>query len=291
LSTIRTCIVPIPNRYPVETILIQPNNARTILPLITFPHGGPHGTTSTAFSAMTTALVLEGYTISLPNYTGSLGYGDGFVKRLVVPGNCGKLDVEDCYASIRHLIESGIAEEGPGKQFVIGGSHGGFLVAHLIGQFPDMFSAAVLRNPVIAAGEISMSDIRDWYFSEFGIEYPLASSSPGLPPAANMDRSSRARIPPLVSSEIYTNLLAFSPISHVDSIKVPVLLLIGSADRRVAPSQGIEFYHALKARYAIEDNARKVEMLIFEGESHPLDGVEAAKANFEATRQWLADAT
>ena len=69
-------------------------------------------------------------TVSLPNYTGSLGYGEGFVQRLVIPGNCGKLDVEDCYASIRHLIDSGIAEEGPGKQFIWGGSHGGFLVGH-----------------------------------------------------------------------------------------------------------------------------------------------------------------
>ena len=72
-------------------------------------------------------------TISLPNYTGSLGYGDGFVQRLI--GNCGKTDVEDCYASIRHLIDSGIAEEGPGKQFLTGGSHGGFLVAHRMSFF------------------------------------------------------------------------------------------------------------------------------------------------------------
>jgi acylaminoacyl-peptidase len=72
-------------------------------------------------------------TISLPNYTGSLGYGDEFVQRLI--GNCGKLDVEDCYESIRHLIKSGIAEEGPGKQFLTGGSHGGFLIAHRMSFF------------------------------------------------------------------------------------------------------------------------------------------------------------
>ena len=269
-------------------------------------------------------------TVSLPNYTGSLGFGDGFVQRLMIPGNCGKLDVEDCYASVRHLIEQRIAEEGPGKQFVIGGSHGGFLVAHrtsfsilvpiyfkknffwlpfsftVIGRFPDMFSAAVLRNPVISVGEISSSDLPDWYFSEFGIEYPLASSPPtttGHIDGANVPSTSR--LPPLISPEIYTTLHAVSPISHVDSIKVPVLLLIGAADRRVAPSQGIGFYHALKARYVASSRFgaapaaspagaygknRKVEMLIFEGESHPLDGVEAAKVNFEATREWLADA-
>ena len=77
-----------------------------------------------------------------------------------------------------------------------------------------------------------------------------------------------------------------------------MLLLIGSADRRVANSQGIDFYHALKARYASSVGARgghvggnrKVEMLIFEGESHPLDGVEAAKVGFEVTKKWLAGA-
>ena len=59
-----------------------------------------------------------------------------------------------------------------------------------------------------------------------------------------------------------------------------MLLLIGSADRHVATSQGIDFYHALKARYALVGahgghvgGNRKVEMLIFEGESHPLDVV------------------
>ena len=148
--------MPIPDREPFETILVQPKSRdstpRTILPLITFPHGGPHTATSTAFSPTTTALALEGCeskkiaiditwitslspldTVSLPNYTGSLGYGDEFVQRLV--GNCGKLDVEDCHASIRHLIERGIAEEAPGKQFLVGGSHGGFLVAHRM-SFP-----------------------------------------------------------------------------------------------------------------------------------------------------------
>ena len=75
------------------------------------------------------------------------------------------------------------------------------------------------------------------------------------------------------------------------------MLLIGSADGRIAPSQGVDFYHALKTRYAsvgshgghVSSN-RKVEMLTFEGESHPLDGVEAAKVSFEVTKKWLVGA-
>jgi len=78
-----------------------------------------------------------------------------------------------------------------------------------------------------------------------------------------------------------------SPISHLDQVQVPVLLMIGSADRRVAPSHGIEFYHALRAKRATENREKSVEMLLFEGEGHPLDGVKAARIMFEATRDWF----
>lgn len=46
---------------------------------------------------------------------------------------------------------------------LVGGSHGGFLVAHLSGEFPDTFKAVSSRNPVIDVASMSiMSDIPDW---------------------------------------------------------------------------------------------------------------------------------
>ena len=62
------------------------------------------------------------------NYTGSLGFGQDWVEALL--GRCGELDVGDVIASAKRLVELGIAEVGKGKQFVAGGSHGGFLSAH-----------------------------------------------------------------------------------------------------------------------------------------------------------------
>jgi Prolyl oligopeptidase family len=188
--------------------------------------------------------------------------------------------------SIRYLIKLGIAEEGPGKQFVSGGSHGGFIAGHrtsfppyttrrkkqtstksystpVIGQYPDFFSAAVIRNPVMSAAEPSVTDIPDWYYAEFGYPYgPTRHMTP----------------------QIFQELRAVSPIRHVDNVRTPVLLCIGADDRRVAPTQGIDYYHALKGR------SKRVEMLIFKKEGHPLDGVEAARVCYEAGRDWIGRA-
>jgi acylaminoacyl-peptidase len=95
----------------------------------------------------------------MPNYHGSLGRGQQFAHSLI--GKCGQLDVDDCVACIDYYTSTGVAEKD--RVHVQGGSHGGFLTAHLIGMFPDKFRRAVVRNPVIAAGTMEgTTDIPDW---------------------------------------------------------------------------------------------------------------------------------
>ena len=65
-------------------------------------------------------------TVAYPNYTGSIGFGEKYIQEL--PGKCGRLDIDDCMASIRYLIKLGISEEG--KQYLLSGSHGGFIIGH-----------------------------------------------------------------------------------------------------------------------------------------------------------------
>lgn len=150
-----------------------------------------------------------------------------------------------------------------------------------------MFTASVLRNPVISAGEIANTDIPDWYFSEFGFEYPLSSSAPDV----SLETTGDVARTPLLTPEIFTKLQDASPIRYAKEVKTPVLLLIGAADLRVSPTQGIGYYHALKGyeEKPLGDAKSKVEMLVFEGENHALDGVEAARVVWEAGRDWFAD--
>jgi acylaminoacyl-peptidase len=73
-------------------------------------------------------------TLNFPNYTGSTGFGEFYVQKLI--GKCGTLDVQDVKATVDLLVKEGKGEYGPGKQFVIGGSHGGFLTAHRECNYP-----------------------------------------------------------------------------------------------------------------------------------------------------------
>ncbi|KAG1902336.1 Alpha/Beta hydrolase protein [Suillus fuscotomentosus] len=259
LRDLTASIIPIGARPPTETIVIQSKKASTRpgpKPIcVTIPHGGPHISTTTSFYPATAALALEGYTISLPNYTGSMGFGEKYIQKLV--GHCGAMEVQDVVESVNELIRLGISEHG--RQVIQGASYGGFLAAHLIGQYPTLFNAAVMRNPITSFGELA-SDILDCAYTEFGLQFTPDS---------------------LMTPAIFQQMFEASPIAHVDNVRAPVLLLIGEDDLRVGPAQGLRFYHALKGR------ERRVEMLWFKGEMHLLNGIEAARVSLEAGRDWF----
>jgi acylaminoacyl-peptidase len=326
LDGLTSSIIPITARAPTESLLIQSKKALTSggpKPVcVTIPHGGPHTTSTTAFTPSVVSLALEGYTLNLPNYTGSMGFGQTYIQKLL--GHCGSMDVEDVTESVRELVRRGVAEDG--RQAVMGGSHGGFITAHLIGKYPTLFNAASLRNPVISVGELATgTDIPDWVYAEFGVlsdsgsyTSPTPNSNFNSLPSPTFNSESLASPPstalaptpmpltstpppPLMTPETYNTLFTASPITRVDNITAPVLLIIGEDDLRVVPGQGIGFYHAINGRARTgtgtgaengtgtrkEQTKGIVEMLSFPGESHAIDGVEAARVSFEATRDWF----
>ena len=105
--------------------------------------------------------------VLLVNYRGSTGYGQRSIDSLL--GNIGKNDVEDVMNAIKHVLKSSsVVNIDKTNLFVVGGSHGGFLTGHLIGQYPAMFRAAAMRNPVTNIPPmVSTSDIPGYNIIKF----------------------------------------------------------------------------------------------------------------------------
>lgn len=96
----------------------------------------------------------------LVNYRGSSGAGQDSLNHLI--GRIGKSDVADCVlATVQAYIHYPWIDSN--RAVLVGGSHGGFLVAHLSAYYPDMYKAVVARNPIFDVATMAItSDIPDW---------------------------------------------------------------------------------------------------------------------------------
>ncbi|CAO1626721.1 unnamed protein product [Sympodiomycopsis kandeliae] len=296
VSKIRSQIVAVPgsglaekeslDTREIQAILLRRPESESTDPCILLPHGGPHSTTTTDWSAGLAAMVMSGHSIVLPNYHGSLGRSPAFVTSLV--GRCGELDIADSIKTIDHVITLGLASKD--NVYYQGGSHGGFIGAHLLTREPQRWRAVSLRNPVTHIGDMwSETDIPDWCVAELGEDFNFDD-----PPC----QLGKAR---------YEKLHDASPLPHVDddlngSTPVakeqqqqlpPTLLCIASSDQRVPPTQGLSFYHSLRSRNLRDgsDPAHKrTHCCWFEDPDagHGLESIETARGAWGATWSWFA---
>ncbi|XP_025107870.1 acylamino-acid-releasing enzyme-like isoform X1 [Pomacea canaliculata] len=213
-------------------------------PLILFPHGGPHSVCDGSFAFQPAVYCHCGFAVLLVNFRGSLGFGQDSI--LSILGRIGDQDVKDCKSAADEVIEKGLADGT--KVVVCGGSHGGFLATHLIGQYPDYFKAACARNPVTnLTSMVGTTDIISWVFTEVGETFSYDTQ---------------------VDATILSKMWDASPVRCIKQVKTPVLLQVGLKDLRVPPSQSLEYWKMLKA------NGVPVRCLTYPDSNHPLSEVE-----------------
>ncbi|XP_050219086.1 acylamino-acid-releasing enzyme-like isoform X2 [Mercurialis annua] len=239
---------------PFEAILVSSNSKKNDAsdPLIVMLHGGPHSVTLSNFSKNLAFLSSIGYNLLIVNYRGSLGFGEEALQSIL--GKIGSQDVNDVLTAIDHVIDMGLIS--PSSISVLGGSHGGFLTTHLIGQAPDKFAAAAARNPVCnLASMVNTTDIPDWcYVETYGIE----------------GKNKYTEAP---SVDDLTLFHSKSPISHISKVKTPTIFLIGAKDLRVPMSDGLQYARALK------EKGVDVKILIFPDDTH---AIERPQSDFES---------
>uniref|UniRef100_A0A3Q4G3W0 Acylamino-acid-releasing enzyme n=1 Tax=Neolamprologus brichardi TaxID=32507 RepID=A0A3Q4G3W0_NEOBR len=241
-------------------VLVKPSRplGETRTPLVVFIHGGPHSQFPAEWNSTTAGLAKLGFALLMVNYRGSTGFGQHSILSLI--GQIGSQDVKDVQRAVLTALERDPNLD-PDRLAAIGGSHGGFLACHLLGQYPESYKVCAARNPVInAATLLGTSDIVDWRYTSAGFHY------------------SYDQIP---TAEALAAMLQKSPIAHAAKIKAPVLLMLGGRDRRVSPHQGMELYKALKSR------GSPVRLLWFPEDGHSLSRVDTQVDCFLNTALWL----
>lgn len=213
--------------YPPATHVQGPRT-----PMIVTLHGGPQWCVGDRFDPEIQALTGAGYAVLAVNFTGSMGYGQEFMDAII--GDWGGAPARDVLMAVEQIVDKGLAD--PGRVGVTGGSYGGFLAAHLIGQ-TDSFGAAVVCRAVLnQVSEYGTTD--EQFFDENDI--------PGTP-WSNPEGYAR-----------------WSPLTYVDKVHTPTMLIHSDEDHRVPVGQAEEYFTAL-LRHGVT-----AELIRFPGEGHGL---------------------
>ena len=207
----------------VEGMLFYPLDyqAGQRYPLVVQTHGGPQASDKFGFGRWgnyTQVLAARGYVVLQPNYRGSTGYGDAFLRDMV--GSYFKNSHLDVMTGVDHLIKIGLVD---GDRMVKMGWSGGGHMTNKIITFTNRFKAA--SSGAGAANWVSMyaqSDVRTYRTPWFG----------GTPWQKN------------APTDVYWE---HSPLKYVANVTTPTIFLVGQEDPRVPSPQSVEMYRALKS--------------------------------------------
>ncbi|MER6664151.1 prolyl oligopeptidase family serine peptidase [Amycolatopsis japonica] len=182
------------------------------LPTVFSLHGGPHSADEDRFSAYRAVWLDAGFAVVEVNYRGSTGYGSAW--RDAIEGRPGLTELEDVAAVHDWAVQSGLSDSD--KCVVNGASWGGYLSLLALGTQPARWAAGIAGVPVadyVAAYEDEMEQLRSFDRALFG-------GSPETVPA------------------VYREC---SPITYVEAVTAPVLVLAGDNDPR-CPIRQVENY-------------------------------------------------
>jgi dipeptidyl aminopeptidase/acylaminoacyl peptidase len=199
-------------------------------PLLLDIHGGPHNAWTPFGDPVRLyqqELAARGWTILTLNVRGSDGYGEAFYTAAV--GNWGKGDEQDFLQPVAELVAEGLVD---GERLAVtGGSYGGYATCWLTAR-SDVFKAAVACGAIVDLTSMTgtSDDGRGFAVFELGD-----------------DRDRFAEL---------------SPLTHVDAVRAPTLLLHGGADERCPVGQAEQWFSALRVASV------PARLVLYPGASH-----------------------
>jgi dipeptidyl aminopeptidase/acylaminoacyl peptidase len=223
----------------IQAWFIRPYGYRagTRYPLAVQIHGGPHAMWGPGEATMWLEyqmLAGAGYLVYFSNPRGSAGYGEETLQS--IHRDWGSSPARDILIGADSLIARGLAD--PQAQVVTGGSYAGYMTAWLIAhEAPERFRAAVAARGVY--------DLWIWYGGSN--TWRLFEGEFGVRPW-----------------EDWEIVRAQSPITYVENIRTPLLLLHADTDSRTTIAGAEALYRALTVL------ERPVEFVRYPREGHEL---------------------
>lgn len=216
-------------------------------PLVLLIHGGPWGSSRETFSERSQLFAGRGWMVFEPNYRGSDNQGNALFS--AVYRDHGDGPGRDVMAGLQELKKRPYVDAG--RIGVSGWSYGGYMTTWLIGHYAGWKAAM--------AGAAVIDLVDDYNLNDFRL-------------------FTRAYSDTLTQPADLELMKAQSPLTYVDRMKTPLLLLSDTGDVRVPVTQSYKLFHALRER------GQDVQMVLYPVPGHfPADPYRAR----DIDKRWM----
>ena len=229
------------------------------LPMVLLVHGGPWARDVWSYQPDVQLLANRGYAVLQVNFRGSTGYGKSFTQA-AIGEFAGKMH-DDLIDAVDWAVKQGYADRD--RVAIFGGSYGGY--ASLVGVTftPDVFAAAIDYVGISSLLNF-MKTLPNVGRRFLATNWHLYVGNPA-DPAAEAD------------------MLARSPITRVDQIRTPLLVVQGANDSRVVQAESDNMVAALRERGV------EVEYMVKEDEGHGFVNPDNNIDMYHAVERFLAE--
>jgi dipeptidyl aminopeptidase/acylaminoacyl peptidase len=219
----------------IPCFVYRPRGVRGPVPAVLYPHGGPEAQSRPAFSANLThlaAIVHRGIALVVPNIHGSTGYGRAW--QTAIHRDWGGIDLRDLRAVSEWMTKQPDFDRK--RLAVYGGSYGGFAALTCVTRIPELWRCAV--DVFGVANLITMIENAQPNWRRFLARW-----------IGDVERDRE-------------KLIERSPITHIENVRCPMLILQGENDPRVPQEESDQVVERLRAL------GRRVEYVVYPGEGH-----------------------
>lgn len=242
----------------IPAFLTRPVGVMGPAPLVVNVHGGPASRVIWEYDHDLQFLVNRGYAVLSVNFRGSTGYGRAFQQAGY--GEYGDRVQDDLVDAANWAVAQGIADKD--AMAIMGASFGGYSAARVVTRPNSPFKAAIIEHAVLDLPYQMRNNPASWGLNK-----------------GNFTKYFEDIEAPVIQEKLRDR----SPITHVDRLQGPVLLMAGKLDKIVGFEQTEDFVRAAEAA------DKNITVVYFADEGHGVTGWTGQARRARELEDFLAE--